>query len=542
VITITSIFKKFVSIKQNKIILCAAVFFIYMFLACLFVYMSKTGIKNLAMTADFNPSGISQLYILCVSGFCVFYFLLIGLWIMLYKKLYSIEKVFVIVCLIFGLFYLFIMPPFSVPDEPMHYLKAYSTAQGRVVAKNDSNGYYITLRKSDKKMFMAFAPTANKYDVKTYRKINSFLNSKVTNVDNQAVNVSILSGMNAYSPLLYIPAAFGIAIGKIFHFNPMIIFYIGRLFNLICFIAIMYFAIKKLPFVKPLFFCIALLPMTMQLAASYSSDCILIALVLFYIASCINLSLREENVRRKDIILLIITSVIIATFKLVYFPVCFLFLIIPKEKFNKIKDYFISFGILAVSSIISWGSWMLFSSKYIMMTNLKSESNILKNNISYIFSNTFDYIFVIYNTLASQIENYIKSMIGSSLGWLNLAVNYVFIYAFIALLIIIVLNNYRNEKYAFTRIQKLCMFIIAVAVIGLVETSMFISWSKQHAEIIEGVQGRYFLPVLPLILLLLKNKIFYVKKNIEKQIIFAICVLQYFSIVNVLGDILKLYK
>ena len=77
-----------------------------------------------------------------------------------------------------------------------------------------------------------------------------------------------------------------------------------------------------------------------------------------------------------------------------------------------------------------------------------------------------------------------------------------------------------------------------LAIIALVFTSLYVQWSTIGNESIAGVQGRYFLPILPLIMLLLgstlKIKSSYKKESINKFVAISILVLQIYTISQII--------
>ena len=55
---------------------------------------------------------------------------------------------------------------------------------------------------------------------------------------------------------------------------------------------------------------------------------------------------------------------------------------------------------------------------------------------------------------------------------------------------------------------------------------------------IEGVQGRYFLPVLFLLVIFVRNKKIIFKKNYDRYFVMWVIILQGVTIINIIGQIL----
>ena len=97
--------------------------------------------------------------------------------------------------------------------------------------------------------------------------------------------------------------------------------------------------------------------------------------------------------------------------------------------------------------------------------------------------------------LAHHAVAYVQQMIGT-LGWLNVPLPSAVTMAVVALLVLVALM----AGPRLSAMQRLFAAVIAIASIVTVELSEYISWTAVGANVIEGVQGRYFIPIAPLLL------------------------------------------
>ena len=81
--------------------------------------------------------------------------------------------------------------------------------------------------------------------------------------------------------------------------------------------------------------------------------------------------------------------------------------------------------------------------------------------------------------------------------------------------------------------EQLWIAAVAVLVMLLTAGAMLVSWTSRNSMIIEGVQGRYFLPVLPLFLLLLKNETVVLKRDISRGILYAFLCMDAFALLRI---------
>jgi uncharacterized membrane protein len=75
-----------------------------------------------------------------------------------------------------------------------------------------------------------------------------------------------------YTPIPYTPQVLGILVGKIFDASPLMLFYFARIFNLLFFLALAYWAIKITPIHKWVFCLLCLTPTNVFQIASASVD------------------------------------------------------------------------------------------------------------------------------------------------------------------------------------------------------------------------------------------------------------------------------
>ena len=75
-----------------------------------------------------------------------------------------------------------------------------------------------------------------------------------------------------------------------------------------------------------------------------------------------------------------------------------------------------------------------------------------------------------------------------------------------------------EKKLEFTKKDKIiCWIIIAIETLGVV-AAMYLGWTQAKQTVVEGVQGRYLLPILPLVCILLsKNKFEWKIRNKEMK-------------------------
>ena len=406
------------------------------------------------------------------------------------KKDEDIEKYYLKLLILLGLSYLFIVPLGRVADEHEHFLRSYEISEGHFLSSKNEEG--IGGRIFPKEL----DEVVNKQTT-TYSDLKKEMSLKKSN------NYKFISfsGSSLYSPLCYIPQTIGIIIGKIFSKSLIIQAYFGRIANFLLCALIMALTMKILPCFKRYFFLLSFMPMTLMELASLSADGLTISLACLFLAYILKLKYSEKYVTKNDVLKLGIISVFLATLKIVYFPLCFLLLLIPTNKFKKKKDkYKVTLGIVLIALIINLG-WLKLASNYLIEIQPGVNS---WGQIKYILTNPLSYIIILIRTFGVNLEFYLTTMVGMSLEHLDL--NLLYLYPFITIILLIYYACYNNDKIEISFNTKIFSGAVLGIVILLIFTSLYVEWTKVANSVVMGVQGRYFIPLLLLVPILCYNK------------------------------------
>ena len=107
-------------------------------------------------------------------------------------------------------------------------------------------------------------------------------------------------------------------------------------------------------------------------------------------------------------------------------------------------------------------------------------------------------------------------MFGRSLGYYTVIVPSFLIFGNIIYFIfesLIMENKRENLK----KWEKLFILLIIIVIIGLIFTSLYLQWTPYKADLVKGIQGRYFTPLLILIALVLSNKKLVLKEKFDSK-------------------------
>lgn len=475
---------------------------------------------DIAMTTLYPNEGNAYLIInivLCVLVILTF----IAVFIYFTKsKAVRLEKVFLLCASVLGMVYLIIIPIREVPDEPVHMDNAYAVSNQLLGIENEysSDGKLIInmkMRQCDYETYFKYQNLDEKY-------ITDYL-GYFKELDGNKNIVSTDKIFKKYSEHLYIFGGIGIAIGRLLHFNAAFTFLLGDIFNLAFYIICIWYSIKKIPVAKELVFIVAILPMSMQQAASYSYDApingifILLTSLALYIYSQ-----KSQCVRWYEWLIMVAGSIyIIPTKAYAFAPAVFLlWIFIFSKQINRLsskhKKVLLISIVVGGLCVLAAGGYLVFSGKLIDLNSGKLSYTDEKGfTIDYFLQNPSAIFSVIYNTIKCKSGFYIRSYIGQALGALDIWLpDYIMIPYCITLLIAIFKNN--REELVCDRKRSFVLCAGGLLYLACTFGGMLFRWSPASWGFIEGVQGRYFIPVTVMIFIIFKH----IKININSKIVY----------------------
>lgn len=473
--------------------------------------------ENFVMQNTIGYLGYSSSYVILLI--CLF---IITSIVILLFDLKSIHNSIFAIILLAGFSICILNPILDTPDDHAHLCRAELTSRGILYLSKETSEYNIS--NSVKRIID-----------------NNFMPIGDSEIVHDTMDLSYTSNYNNYANtnlfIGYIPQAIGVLVastlGRIFNISSVFILLFGRMCNLIFYAIIVRYAIKKTPIFKIPIAVIALMPMSLFIATSFNPDTTTYGLVFLLISYFLYLY-NKENIEVKDIAKFAILSIIIGLVKL---PCCIfggLIIFLPISKFKTKKTYYISFLFVALVAIVCvmWGMFaMIMSSGDSPFTKFYTDNNIsTPKQIAYILSAPLTFAKNFLRALANNLHVYIKQL--SIFGWLSYSMNN---YAFIFYCVIIgsIMIIYPNEEVLCKK-TKLGIVIVVFCIYAITCLILYLSWTPVASPSIDGVQGRYFIPIIsamPLLSILKCDKIKERKQSVDLSVAcFAIIFLNIFII------------
>lgn len=408
----------------------------------------------------------------------------------------SLEKIFVLMALFFGLLYVFILPPFQSVDEGAHFYRTYQISSGKFIAHNIDGKVGDVLPQSLSDFYNLYKPFIKDIDKKTgIENIKRDFQIKVEEdktVYTEFVNTAL------YSPVCYISQIPGVIAGKILNLPLAGIYYLGRMCNLIAYCLLVFLAIRITPFFKMPMMLLALMPMSLSLAGAYTCDVAVLGFNFLWIAMILKV-LTSDCAKKKDIAVMAVLAFLIALTKsyVLLLPLIFL---LPTKIFKTKKQYFLNISVIILSIIVAGSIWYACSKGLkLNMGNMGANPDV---QIALIKSHPFNFIGVLIKTFFVKTPRLFITMIGV-LGWQDVKLDWItyFIYPVLIYFSIVADKfNFCLEKW-----QKLIILFTIILGTVLTYTSLYIMWTSVGNSVVMGLNGKYFIPLMLPLLLLFKK-------------------------------------
>ena len=436
-------------------------------------------------------------------------------------KNFTVQKIFIYVSCIFGILFLILIPPIQAPDEGSHFKKAYVMSEGKFFPeiKDGQEGFYIseTLLDYIKEQEDIIEDTDTKWSY-----TESIAAERQSTVYGKEVFASFSTA--ATNPIGHIVPMAGIIVAKVVAViagrepSVVMMLYFARLFCLILYVVCVSAAICLTPILKKTFCMIGLMPMALFISSSVSYDGLLIGAAFIFTALCFRLLFKEETrVNKYYIIAIGIIAFIFYAIKIVYLPLFLLILFVPKDKYKnqeRLKS------LAAILFIMAW-LIILFKIPGLFRENAAVASDpSTSEQLMFVLKNPLDYLHTFFSTIKQNRDYFVSSTVGV-FGLIDTFLYAVVVYPYVFLLFVVGFLEISLENVSVRWYERVSVIISVLAGIFGCFLAMYIYWTSIiegggiGVNHIEGVQGRYFIPLMPVLFLCFGNKMLKGKKRVS---------------------------
>lgn len=462
-------------------------------------------------------------------------FMAAGFYYLAFLRRCRIEKVFVFTILCLGVIYNFVLTPYMTPDESYHIDMSYRHSNTLLgIESAGENKCYK--RQDDTELEFTSSPSLENYKI--------IYDGLFSMAENDTLVEAEATSTTEAPMIIYLPAVLGMTLARLLHLGTVPMLLLGRWFSLLGFTILTYFGMKKLPFGKTALFLLAVLPMNLQQCTSFSYDAVITGVSFLYICWCVSLAFGEKQVKATDMLGLGILGIILVYGKSgVYLPLALLIFLIPAARFGGKRVRNLCVLGLFLLPVLCFLNQNTATVSYIATTTEATatvgSSTTAGYTIGYFLSQPLELVRMLANTLSDKTAFYLESLVGQKMGWVEIDISEVISMLFWLLLILASLKTKEEPMYIRTGQKWWIVFVCAVCA-GLILAGMLLTWTPRGYVSIEGVQGRYFIPLMPALLLVLRNPRLTWERCAQRGLIYAGFIGQILAVMYLIKGVLVL--
>ena len=308
---------------------------------------------------------------------------------------------------------------------------------------------------------------------------------------------------------VYYPMAIGFYLGRILNCDFADMVALAKLGNLLCYIAIVFWAVKKAKGYGMVVAAIGLLPNNLFIASSISYDALVTSCLLFAYVLLLNEILTpDEKMKPTNVLLMLVAFVIGCLSKPIYILMAWMTLFFSNKKFHsKWAAVVFKVAVIILAGLMIYNIFFptpVAGGDYQLVSNAaysgdkRNVGTSTTGQIAFIMGNPLAYTKILLQDMFGKLFSYLgipspmekSAFVGYAyLGSAPFFVNWVLI--ILGLLAALFADVKKAIGKWFGGLSHLMNFGVAAVVF----TSMYVSYTAVGSEKILGVQGRYFIPL-----------------------------------------------
>jgi len=399
----------------------------------------------------------------------------------------------------------FANPPLRGPNEIAHFLRIYSYARGGLLPAAEVDGRKGTFveREVYEQLFFfrsagEWFATAREKDVR-YGQVMALYRDVAGRIDDDSDRAAIFApfaGTEGYTPIAYLPYIAAAAVGRLLRLDGPDMLLLMRLFGLAAFTALVGYAIRVSPVLKWAFVLIAMLPVSLYNRSVLSADGAGLCSALVVTALCLNGAWKVSAGRVWE------RSIWMTICALSKQPqIVFLVLELMALRFKELPQRWRSVLIVILPSLVLSPLWVIAVSAEIAAWRLQNDRYHPAEEFDplwkllYMWEHPFHFPLAVWTALTEWGDRLWPELIGI-LGWQDIRLQSWTYVVLTALLILVWIEKLKPEGQPRARVIVIAGLTLLGYVV-LVYLIFFLTYTPIDVDHVRGVQGRYFVIVLP---------------------------------------------
>jgi uncharacterized membrane protein len=412
---------------------------------------------------------------------------------------------FILLSGFFGSLTVIATPPLRGPDEAAHFLRAYGISRGEIIPsavdEKGRKGIWLPSRLyHDFELF-----ESSRYKIRdanfSYRDVFLEYRHRSDQGTVERLPVFVLySGSEGYSPVPYIPYVMAALMARATKLDFLGTLYLMRFTGLAVLTAVAAMAIAMMPYLRWAFVCIAMLPAALYARAVISADGAALASVMVVVALCV------RSTRRVDAPPVLEQAAWMAVCVLSKPPqIAFTLLATMRRPFRELVADWRALAMIVLPGCIIALFWFYITGSDVAAWRMSEPKGVPMEQ----FEVTWKLGFMLEHPLhfpKAALENFKYSfdlwqqLIGV-LGWLDTPLQpwvYPTLSGMLAVCFLVPTDASRSIRLRTATIALMTIVVCYWLALNLI---FFLVWTPIDSNAVSGLQGRYFIVVLPLLAL-----------------------------------------
>ena len=305
---------------------------------------------------------------------------------------------------------------------------------------------------------------------------------------------------STYSPPLFFPQALVMRyLGRRANLPALPVFYATRLAGLLSYLLLAWLAVRLIPVGKWTLAILAVAPMALFQAATINADTISNGIGLLFIGVCLNIRLRGQIRWREWGVLIGCIFLLLLAKSNLFFLLFLPFFILSPARF-KMKGGYVLLGIAAlILLLVEAGGWNVLALSHAQSVFPGADPI---GQLKFIAGHPWEFLKTVLQDVWSNKQAYTRQWFGVY-GYGYWSVPFITYIFYIVALVSILFMKPDGDSFSKTlRLQLGFVFLLGyLTTVGI----LYLTYTPVGSSSILGVQGRYLIPVMPLLFLALNG-------------------------------------
>ena len=408
------------------------------------------------------------------------------------------DRLFLLLAIPLGVLLSLVTIPFGGGDEQHHYQRTAELAYFHGLSrKSPAPAGIVRFRREALATFVRLSP--NGYSRQEYARLAA-IPLDAARPDTLTMNI-----FTVHHPINYFVQSTAFRIAAEMNARPLTLLYVARLAGMLAGVALLWLAIRVTPSQKFTMAALALLPGIVDARSTLNADALTSGFAFLFIAVCLRAIVRTARITSNELALIAIAALAIASAKGAYIPLVFLTLALPAVRFSSAGYRAAGVAACIVPATLCGLGWMLAVKHYLFTGytyRTLAGQPVPDQQLSFILHEPLAYARIVSRTLfeTSFLGTTLLGLIGE-FSYSNAVLTNCIYGALGTLCLTTTLVDDPGSTARCSYQARVLAFGLALTCVLAALTLLYVQWCEVRAPIVGGFQGRYFLPVLPLVAL-----------------------------------------